>query len=114
MNFLIDLISLIIAFVIYAFMSNKITKDLNNSEAASLGKLLFFLTVPVIAFLLSIMFKIIIYPINSSNTEVKQIETNDYQNNTVDKYYYKDGFYYIQLEGTDNYVKIPADEINIQ
>ena len=41
MNFLIDLISLIIAFVIYAFMSNKITKDLNNSEAASLGKLLF-------------------------------------------------------------------------
>lgn len=47
---------------------------------------------------------------------VNSIDTEnvDNQNITVEDYFVKDDYYYIELEGTDNYVKIPIDEIQIQ
>lgn len=48
---------------------------------------------------------------------------NKYQNkelnniineNIVENYFIEDGYYYFELEGTDSYIKIPVDEVNIQ
>ena len=58
-----------------------------------------------------LLFLICSYSNDLLKTEIKQIETTNYQDNVVKNYFIKDGYYYFELENTNNYVKIPANEV---
>lgn len=70
--------------------------------------------IPIFGILLICLF---FYICSNGDKWIEQVyntESVDYQNNTVENYFIKDGYYYFELEGIDSYIKIPADEINVQ
>lgn len=73
---------------------------------------------PMIPLGCSALFLVMVYMsalgIDSINKYQNKELNNIINENIVEDYFIKDDYYYIELEGTDNYVKIPIDEIQIQ
>lgn len=64
----------------------------------------------ILSFLCLIMIYVSTSMVNSINY-YQIIESNNIS--VINNSFYKDGYCYFELEGTDNYVKIPADEVQI-